>query len=83
MLNESKVSAEMALAGRLALEEQRDQAQRTAASQGTELAKANQASQQLVALREQVSGLQRRLQGREYAIQEQANLVEVQEKWRA
>ena len=82
-VREKKASAELALAGRPALEEQRDQAQRTAAFQSAELAKAGEVSQQLVTLRERVSGLQRQLETREYATQEQAGLEEVQAKLEA
>ena len=79
-VSEKKASAELALAGRPALEEQRDQAQRTAALQSAELAKAGEVSQQLVSLRERVSGLQHQLEEREYATQEQVSLEEVQAK---
>ena len=79
-VSEKKASAELALDGRPALEGQRDQAQRTAAFQSAELAKAREVSQQLVSLRERVSGLQRQLERREYATQEQAGLEEVKAK---
>ena len=75
-----RAATEQVLAGRAALQEQRDQAQRAVATQNAELAKAEKAAEQLDALREQASGLQRRLEAHEYAPEEQADLVEVQAK---
>ena len=77
-ITEKKTATERVLADRPALEQQRDQAQRTVAFQEAELRKADQAAKQLSDVREQVSVLQSRLEGRGYAVQEQANLSALQ-----
>ncbi len=77
-VSKEKTAVEGELSTLSVLQQKRDQAQRTLVLLEGELSRAAQAANQLVLTREQLVGLQLRLESRDYASQEQAGLRVVQ-----